>query len=275
VLLVLCLLELTAVGVDARTAAKPAKSNTTSVKSAPDLSLAAEMREGVILQSGPGSATLHLRGDIELADRPVSPASTFKVVVAAAALADRVCTPETRHQCADRHLPFGTAALNLHQALVFSSNDYFAWLGAQVGKPSLTAWIKRLGYPAGNVNDQWLGQSWRPVIWGGKLKITARGVHDFTERLAAGRLPLPAAVQAQLRAALAWPSPDPNWTLFGKTGCYDGAVWFTGFAEHRSGEYKVFTILLRGNIARRHEAIGRFYRAFGLTWDKALLRSLR
>ncbi|HSB88111.1 MAG TPA: penicillin-binding protein 2 [Ilumatobacteraceae bacterium] len=84
-----------------------------------------------------------------------SPGSTFKIVVATAALEEGVATPETRVHCSGGavfygryfqcHLKGGHGTLDMRQGIEKSCNVYFYTLGNMVGIDRLAKWAANLG----------------------------------------------------------------------------------------------------------------------------------
>jgi penicillin-binding protein 2 len=84
-----------------------------------------------------------------------SPGSTFKIVVATAALEEGVATPATRVHCPGGgvfhgryfkcHLAGGHGTLDMRQAIEKSCNVYFYTMGNQVGIDRLHKWAANLG----------------------------------------------------------------------------------------------------------------------------------
>ncbi len=257
------------------TASLPPRAATRNARPAPGRKAAALPADDfVILESSDAEPAKVVAGNPALADRPFCPASTFKIVLAWVALERGVVASTTRLDCRDPHLGPGTFALDLHQALLYSSNAFFRAAAPKAGRPAIEEFLRRSGYASPDALAGWLGKDWAPVVKGGKLRLTPRQQQAFLERLAAGRLPDPAGVRNTLIEALRWPSPDPAVELFGKTGTHDGAVWFAGFG--RTGpSRRIVTVFCRGTVARRPAVIAAFYNRFGLTWSDALLPSLR
>jgi penicillin-binding protein 2 len=85
-----------------------------------------------------------------------SPGSTFKMVVALAALADGLITPETIFQCrgslklGDRvfncHNKYGHGAVNLRQSLKVSCDVYYYEMGQKVGIDNIERFAKACGF---------------------------------------------------------------------------------------------------------------------------------
>jgi penicillin-binding protein 2 len=84
-----------------------------------------------------------------------SPGSTFKIVVATAALEEGIATPATRVHCSGGgvfhgryfkcHLAGGHGTVDMRQAIEKSCNVYFYTLGNQVGIDRLHKWAAHLG----------------------------------------------------------------------------------------------------------------------------------
>ena len=221
----------------------------------------------VLLQTVPGESS-KVQGNAALADLSVCPASTFKVLITWAALEEGLVKPGTRRLVTDAHVPGAPREVNLTEALFFSSNDYFTQLGKEVGRARLDAYLLRSGLAGKRVTPDWLGSDWSRVEAGGNLKITPRQNHDFMLRLAGGQLASSSLVQADLLAALQWPSADKSIHLQGKTGTAGGAVWFNGFGRSKDG-LRVVTVFMPGGIENRPVAIQKFYSVFGLKFDAA------
>ncbi len=94
-----------------------------------------------------------------LSNRAISgqypPGSTYKMIVAAAALEERIITPETRihcdgtfelgnrtYRCWKKH---GHGSVNLHRALVESCDVYFYTVGKMLGVDKIAQYAKRFG----------------------------------------------------------------------------------------------------------------------------------
>ncbi|HEY6290767.1 MAG TPA: penicillin-binding transpeptidase domain-containing protein [Terriglobia bacterium] len=75
-----------------------------------------------------------------------TPCSTFKPVVATAALREGIITPETRLRAEGRFMYyFGTTRITLTQALAESSNEFFAKLGEMLGFRRVTQYAREFG----------------------------------------------------------------------------------------------------------------------------------
>jgi penicillin-binding protein 2 len=84
-----------------------------------------------------------------------SPGSTFKLIVAVAALSEGIITPETEFYCGGRdrfhgrtfacHQSGGHGQLSLHEAIVKSCNIYFYNLGERLGIDTIASYARRFG----------------------------------------------------------------------------------------------------------------------------------
>jgi penicillin-binding protein 2 len=84
-----------------------------------------------------------------------SPGSTFKIVVAAAAMEEGIATPETRIHCSGGatfygrytrcHLKGGHGSVDMRHALEKSCNVYFYTLGNMLGVDKIYKWAEKLG----------------------------------------------------------------------------------------------------------------------------------
>ncbi|MEE9230229.1 MAG: penicillin-binding protein 2 [Acidobacteriota bacterium] len=158
-----------------------------------------------------------------------SPGSTFKVVLALAALQEKVITPKTTFHCAGSvviygrrfscHKAGGHGRVNLHKALVKSCNVYFYQVGKELGIENIAKYARLLGLgtrtgidlpqeEAGLVPDTaWkkrvTGERWYPgetisvAIGQGALQITPVQMAHMMLRFATGKVPSPPRVQLQ------------------------------------------------------------------------------
>ena len=84
-----------------------------------------------------------------------SPGSTFKIVVAAAAMEEGVATPDTRINCSGGatfygrytrcHLKGGHGSIDMRHAIEKSCNVYFYTLGNRLGVDKIYKWAEKLG----------------------------------------------------------------------------------------------------------------------------------
>ncbi|MDR1144636.1 MAG: serine hydrolase [Verrucomicrobiales bacterium] len=224
----------------------------------------AELRDFVVLQTGVDGKTT-VSGDAALAELKFTPASTFKVLIAWAALEEGLVTPGTKHLVKDQFVPGAPRELDLHDALYFSSNDYFDWLGKKLGREQLEKYITVSGYAGGKMPPGWLDDM-DTVERGGTLTVTPRENHAFMLKLAGGQLTSSPSIQKLLLQALRWPCKDADRGLYGKTGTADGVLWFNGFSlSNRRCE--VVTVFGLGTPKWRLRIIGAFYEIFKEQFD--------
>ncbi|RCK80976.1 MAG: hypothetical protein OZSIB_2353 [Candidatus Ozemobacter sibiricus] len=259
--------------------------------------LALPAGEFIILESDQETPPRLVAGNPDLLDIPACPASTFKIILAWAALERGIIATDTRLPCRDPHLGSATRRLDLGQALLYSSNAYFQTLAPRIGRPALDTFLRESGYLPPDALRGWLGKDWSPVVKGGRLRISPRQQHVFLTRLLNDEIAVGQRSRPALLEALRWPVPrsspqeggppagamaspadspparEEAWEVFGKTGAAGGAVWFIGFSR-RAGRWKAVTVFCRGPVARRPAVIAAFYERFGLRWDPALLPPL-
>jgi beta-lactamase class D len=226
----------------------------------------------LILTSWENQEIPEVQGPSEWLDQGRCPASSFKAFLAWVALEEGMAEPGTRLTSADKHVPGSPRAITLHQAMYYSSNDYFMQMFEKVPQARIDDYLLRSGLAGPKVPEVWRTSS-RSLISGGSLLISPRTNHAFMRKMAFGRLASTPAIQSAWESVMRWPGPeakvgDPKaLRLYGKTGVYSGAVWFNGFGD--DGVRKVCTVFLPGSVPERPEAIAAFYRAWKLAWDPA------
>jgi beta-lactamase class D len=228
------------------------------------------LERGIIMVTPLSTGETTIKGDATLQSAEVSPASTFKVVLGWAGLAEQAIDLETRWEVKDRHVPGTPRAIGLEKAMYHSSNDFFVRLGRQLGKKTLKRYMVSSGLFGENLPEDWLGEDWWPVVKAGKLMVTPARNHEWMCRVAKGEGMEPGSVHRDLIRSMSWPSSDPSVQVFGKTGVWGGAVWFNGFGLEGEKKITVVTVMLKGSLERRDEAINYFYRQFEMTWDKEM-----
>lgn len=230
----------------------------------------AGQRQILALTSSEGQASPVVDGPAEWVDQGQCAASTFKVFLSWVALEEGLAGPGTRLTSADKHVPGTPRPITLHQAMYYSSNDYFLKLFEKVPQQKIDAYLLRTGLAGEKVPANWRTPE-RALASGGTLKISPRMNHEFMRRIAFGKLASTPAVQAALESVLRWPGPaaragqPPPPVFYGKTGTFSGAVWFNGFAD--DGKRRVCTVYLPGTVDQRMDAISRFYQTWKVAWD--------
>jgi len=210
-------------------------------------------------------------GNATLESKPFPPASTFKVLITWAGLAEGLVTPETKRRVTDAFVPGAPRELSLHEALYFSSNDYFNWLGKRLGREKLEHYIAKSGYAGGTAPKGWFSDP-EQIKAGGTIRITPRQNHDFMLRVARGKLGATPEVQAQLLQAMRWPCVTAGRKIYGKTGSMSGVLWFNGFMEE-GGRVTVITVLAQADVDARPALLQRAYAELGETFDLSWLKA--
>lgn len=227
-------------------------------------------RSPLIVLYSVGSETRLLEGTAADSNRPACPASTFKILIALAALEEGIASPGRLILCSDPHIASSPRHLDLHHAMVLSSNAYFRGLVVELGRNRLEQWVEKSGILEKPLDRSWIGKDLSAAVHGGKILVTPRALHRLMQNIAGFGVGTRPDVRESLVSVLEWPSPDPSVRLYGKTGVYGGAVWFTGFGD-RNGKRTIVTVFQHGTIADRPAVIARFYQAFGVFWKPSLL----
>lgn len=199
--------------------------------------------------------------DPSLLDKPLPPASTFKMVLAWAALESRTMDLQSQILSEDA----GLREIGLHEAMKRSSNDFFiAWAKA-FGVDKLRLWVERSGFFVEEVGHDWLGGDEAAVVRAGDLKIAPRQLALFCRRLADGELASSPELRADFDMAMVW-QRQKNHTLYGKTGTWGGAAWLAGWVDDRHGSRTVLVVVepyrvphwqsARERVIKRFEEIG-------------------
>jgi beta-lactamase class D len=224
----------------------------------------------VVIESRPGGEPVIAAGQATLAEKKVSPASTFKVVLAWAALEAGVAAVDSKRMVSDRHVPGAPKEISLQQAMFYSSNQYFIEMAGEIGRERLTELVRKSGISGDPLPEDWLKEGWASVKKGGTIKVTPMENHRFMRRVADGALASSPEIGRQLIEAMKWPSPDEGIRLCAKSGVWGGAVWMNGFGHGPDG-FKVTTVMMEGSIPVRPKALSTFYQRFGATWSDALV----
>lgn len=226
----------------------------------------------IVLTSGESPEVNQIIGDETLLKEPLSPASTFKIVLSWAALELGIVEPETRHFVKDKHVPHSPVEVTLKEAMYHSSNDYFVWLAKEMGNDQLHTYVLKSKFFPVDPPAGWEGRVPFDVVHAGKLVTNVNQQHWFIRRVMNGTLTSTPIIQRKLTDTMEWPAEPEAIDVYGKTGAWAGAVWFNGFG--RIGpEWKAVTVLIKGNYTqdRRQKAIRLFYKQFGLDGEGKLL----
>ena len=173
------------------------------------------------------------------------PASTFKVVIAWAAL--------DRGLIADVEKPLEKAeGLGLRQSLQKSINPPFAILAEKLGGKVLGQYAERSGLIEGSIPKEWMRGGGKEAVHGADLKTTLRKEHQMAVGWMRGTAPWDGEAERMLQEALVW--KGEKIVVRAKSGSYGGCLWMTGY-----GEGKAVTVFLEGAVSRRPEVLKAFF----------------
>jgi beta-lactamase class D len=174
----------------------------------------------------------------ERAEKPLVPASTFKIANSLIALETGVVKDE------NEVIPYGGKPqpfkqweqdMPMREAIAMSNVPVYQELARRIGHERYRTWLTRIGYgnaKTGEVVDRfWLD---------GPLQISAVEQTKFLARLAAGKLPASERSQAIVRDIIKLESREGR-TLHGKTGWQFSADpqigWWVGWVERDGKTY--------------------------------------
>ncbi|NBR46404.1 MAG: hypothetical protein EBT68_04725 [Verrucomicrobia bacterium] len=201
--------------------------------------------DAVILETSEAGETLLLSGREADLDVPREPASTFKSVIAWAAL-DRGLVKDI-----EAPLP-GADGENLRMALQKSLNPPFDLLAVELGGDLLGEYAGRSGLIPGKIPARWMEGREKEARHGVDLMTTIRREHQMAVGWMMGKPPWNGEAGRKLQDALLWKEAEKP--IRAKTGTYGGSVWVTGY-----GPGKAVTVWLPGGIPRRPEALKIFF----------------
>lgn len=201
--------------------------------------------DAVILETSEAGETLLLSGLERDLDVPREPASTFKTVIAWAAL-DRGLIKDV-----ESPLP-GAEGDNLRLALQKSLNPPFDLLAVELGGEVLGEYAKRSGLIQGTLPARWMEGKEKEARHGADLMTTIRREHQVAVAWMKGEAPWNGEAGRKLQDALLWKGAGKP--IRAKTGTFGGSVWVTGY-----GPGKAVTVWLPGGVPRRPEALKIFF----------------
>ena len=173
------------------------------------------------------------------------PASTFKVVIAWAAL--------DRGLVQDVETPLkGTDGLGLRQSLQKSINPPFSILAEKMGGEILGEYAARSGLIEGKILKSWMKAGGQEAVHGADLKTTLRREHSMAVAWMRGTEPWNGEVGKKLQEALVWKGEKVE--VWAKTGSFGGCLWMTGY-----GRDKAVTVFMLGEVGRRPEVVKAFF----------------
>jgi beta-lactamase class D len=177
------------------------------------------------------------------------PASTFKVVIAWAAL--------DRGLVKDVETPLkGAEGLGLRQSLQKSINPPFAILAEKLGGEILGEYAERSGLIEGKIPNGWMNAGGQEAAHAADLKTTLRREHSMAVAWMRSTSPWNGEAGKKLQDALVWKGEKV--LLRAKTGSYGGCLWMTGY-----GPDKAVTVFMGGPVSRRPEILKAFFGRWG------------
>jgi len=209
--------------------------------------------DGMTILETPKSGEMRLvTGNKAEMEVPREPASTFKVVIAWAALElGLIQNVETPLEGAD--------GLGLRESLQKSINPPFAILAEKIGADRLGEYAGRSGLIEGTIPKDWMKAGGQQAAHAADLKTTLRREHEMAVAWMRGAAPWNGEAGKKLQEALVWRGQKV--LLRAKTGSYGGCLWMTGY-----GEDKAVTVFMAGPATRRPEIIKAFYSRWGVEW---------
>ena len=178
------------------------------------------------------------------------PASTFKVVIAWAAL-DRGLVQDVKTPLK------GTDGLGLRQSLQKSINPPFSILAEKMGGEILGEYAARSGLIEGKILKSWMKAGGQEAVHGGDLKTTLRREHSMAVAWMRGTEPWNGEVGKKLQEALVWKGEKVE--VWAKTGSFGGCLWMTGY-----GRDKAVTVFMQGEVGRWPEVVKAFFSRWGV-----------
>jgi beta-lactamase class D len=207
--------------------------------------------DGMTIVETPRSGEMEVvtgsKAEMDLAREP---ASTFKVVIAWAALEEGwVKDVETPLKGAD--------GLGLRQSLQRSINPPFAFLAEKIGGDRLAEYAGRSGLIEGKISKDWMKGGGQEAAHGGECRTTLRREHEMAVAWMRGQAPWNSEAGKKLQEALIW--KGEKIVVRAKTGSYGGCLWMTGY-----GEDKAVTVFMLGEVGRRPEVVKAFFSRWGV-----------
>ncbi len=206
--------------------------------------------EMVILETGKSGETQVVTGDRSEMDQPHGTASTFKVVVAWAAL-DRGLVKDVEASLE------GAEGGGLRDALQKSMNPPFAILAEKLGGEILAGYAESSGLIEGKIPKNWMKDGGQEAAHGAELKTTLRREHAMAVAWMREEAPWNGEAGKKLQEALVWKGEKVD--VRAKTGSYGGSLWMTGCTSN-----KAVTVFMAGPVERRPEMIRAFLSRWGV-----------
>ena len=189
-------------------------------------------------------------------------ASLFKIVLAHGALLSEKLSSQEPLLCPDRLEDAGKQQLNLHEAMLYSSNDFFKQLLDRLDPYILAVAMQDLQFPGDPPGESMLEREWETLWHGGTITVNPMEVFHLTERLAKLARTSRYAVLVE---SMERPARSGS-RVIGKTGTWGGAAWCTGFSLNSGTKHigQIVTVLHRYEAPNWHHAhacaLDEFYR---------------
>ncbi len=203
-----------------------------------------------ILETPKGGEMQVVTGSKAEMDVAREPASTFKVVIAWAAL-DRGLVQDVEASLG------GAEGLGLRQSLQKSINPPFAILAEKLGGAVLGEYAERSGLIEGKIPKSWMKAGGQEAAHAADLRTTLRREHSMAVAWMRGTAPWDGQAGKKLQDALIWKGEKV--LLRAKTGSYGGCLWITGY-----GPDKAVTVFMEGPVSRRPEILKAFFGRWGV-----------
>ena len=178
------------------------------------------------------------------------PASTFKIAHSLIGLATGAVSSVDEVFVYDgkpRFLKSWERDMGLREAIKLSNVPVYQELARRIGLERMRAQLAPLGFGNGQVGEV-VDQFWLR----GPLAISAVEQTQFLARLARDQLPLPLAIQAQVRQ-ISQLEQGEDWVLYGKTGWASssepGIGWWVGWLEQDGRLYSFALNMPMGDLA--------------------------
>jgi len=207
--------------------------------------------DGMTILETPKSGEMHVvMGSKAEMDVAREPASTFKVVIAWAAL--------DRGFVRDVETPLeGAEGLGLRQSLQKSINPPFAILAEKLGGEVLGEYAERSGLIEEKIPKGWMRAGGQEAAHAADLKTTLRREHSMAVAWMRSASPWDGEAGKKLQDALVWKGEKV--LLRAKTGSYGGCLWMTGY-----GPDKAVTVFMEGPVSWRPEILKAFFGRWGV-----------
>lgn len=179
--------------------------------------------------------------NLEMCNKPYSPASTFKILNTLIGLETGVVSNENfviEWDGIERHILEWNQNLSLKSAFQYSSVPYYQELARRVGEKKMKRYVEESGYGnrdiSGGIDKFWLT---------GGLRITPLEQIAFLKKLYLNQLPFSQQTMDIAKNVMIYRQP-PGYVMRAKTGAsQDGWGWFVGWVETGGNAFFFATII--------------------------------